>query len=288
MKLSLLTLFLWISSSAWAVSLADVEDSIAYHHQRILKVSTDAERLAACDKMREFFIASFDSPELFDYPFTKLKFCTLTSSDKHIRLLNWNMPYMDGTYTYFGFVLIRQERKKNYEWIELVDLKVEPENLQGQVLKHTKWPGALYYEIIPMEKKKCNKYTLLGWDGKDNLSTRKVVEIMTITNNGIRFGDDVFKEKEPTSRKRFIIEYSDEVSALLKYYPSSQCIVMDQLVPKNPMLEGIYSEYGPLGNYDLLRWNKGNWILEKDVDVSKFVPNEGRPYNDPSTIRPKL
>lgn len=281
----LAALFLLISfHTSYALSITETEDSIAHVHARILKVTTDAERLQLCEQMRELFIASFDNPEVFDYPFAKFRFCSITSSDKRVRIFNWNLPYLDGTHTYYGFVLVRSEKKGTYEWTELKDIKNEPENLEGQIFKATKWMGALYYDIIPMEKKNCNKYALLGWDGKDNLSTRKIVEVMTIQNKNIRFGDDVFKEEGNTSRKRIILEYSDEVSAMLKYYPDMQCIVMDELAPKNPVMEGIYSEYGPLGNYNLLRLHKGTWTLEKDVDVSKFAPNEGRPYNDPAKL----
>jgi len=179
--------------------------------------------------MRSQFIESFEHTTVFEYPFEKLRFCTLTSpdkrvrlinwKDKRVRLINWNVPLKDGTYTYYCFVLTKNDKKGAVEWIELKDLTNEPDNFEGQVFKQNKWPGALYYDIIPMEKKNCKKYTLLGWDGKDNLSTRKVIEVMTINGKNIRFGDDVFKEDSPTSRKRMILEYSDEVSALLKYLP---------------------------------------------------------------------
>lgn len=274
--------------TAHAISLEEAEDSIAYYHSRILKTTVDNERTELSNKMRSLFIAVMDDQALFDYPFTKLKLCTITSADKRVRLLNWNLPFVNGTHTYFCFVLIKNEKKGRFEWTELTNLKNESENPEGQVFRQNKWPGALYYEIIPMEKKNCKKYTLLGWDGKDNLSTRKVVEVMTIAGkNNIRFGDDVFKEDKISSRKRIIMEYSDEVSATLKYYPEQQCIVMDELAPKNPVMEGIYSEYGPLGEYNLWRLVKGTWVLEKNIDASKFAPNEGKPWNDPAKHKPR-
>lgn len=281
----LVVFFLSISLNfAHALSLKETEDSIAYYHSQIIKVPTDNERLELCAKMSKLFIASFEDNSVFDYPFDKIQFCKIISSDKRVRLLNWNLPYTDGTHTYYCFVLIRNDKKDGFEWVELKDLKNEPENLEGQVLKSNKWLGALYYEIIPMEKKNCKKYTLLGWDGKDNLSTRKIIEVMNISGKNVRFGDDVFQQGDNIDRKRIILEYSDEVSAALKYYPDKQTIVLDQLAPKSPVVEGIYSEYGPLGNYNMYQLNKGVWELHKDIDVSKFTTNEGRPYNDPSKL----
>ncbi len=288
MKYLALFISLAILPSAYAMTLEETQDSIAHYHSRILKTTVDAERLQLSENMRNLFIASFNNPQVFDFPFEKLRFCTITSSDKRVRLFNWNVPFVNGTHTYFCFVLVKNEKKSSFEWTELKCIKNEPENLEGQVLKQNKWPGALYYDIIPMDKKKNDKYTLLGWDGKDNLSTRKVIEIMTISGkNNIRFGDDVFKEDKISSRKRIIMEYSDEVSVTLKYYPEQQCIVMDELAPKNPVMGGIYSEYGPFGSYNMLQLKKGNWELHKNIDASKFAPNEGRPWNDPAKIRSK-
>lgn len=285
MKYLVLLIILVITSpDARAISPADAEDSIAYFHKMIINTPDDEGRIFISNKMREFFIAAFDDPTVFTYPFHKLKFSTITSSDKRVRIFNWNVPLSAGTHTYYCFVLVKNEKKGGFTWYELNNMKNEPESFENQVFKQSQWPGALYYEIIPMEKRNCKKYTLLGWEGKDNLSTRKIIEVMTISGKNLRFGDNVFKDGSISSRKRMVLEYSDEVSAVLKYYPESQTIVMDELAPKNPVMEGIYSEYGPLGTYNSLHLHKGNWVLEKDIDVAKYAPKDNRLYNDPSKM----
>lgn len=286
MKYFALFCSLCICLNVKALSLAETEDSIAYYHSLILKVQTDKERMALSDNMRNLFIAVLDDEQVFDYPFDKLRISKIKSSDGRVRIFNWNVPLTSGTHWYVAFLLTKTDRKGRMEWTELKCMKNPPSNLEFQVFNQKKWPGALYYEIIPMEKKNCKKYALLGWEGKDNLSTRKVVEIMTIGGkNNIRFGDDVFKDGTNAFKKRYVLEYSKEVSVVLKYYPEHGCIVMDELAPKNPVMEGIYSEYGPLGQYNLLRLHKGEWILEKNIDASKFAPNDGRPWNDPAQPR---
>jgi hypothetical protein len=143
----------------------------------------------------------------------------------------------------------------------------EPEKPESRFLTTEKWFGALYFEIIPMTRKgKSNTYTLLGWDGKDNLTTRKIVDALTINGDKIRIGANLFEYASDT-RKRVILEYSNEVSASVKYYPKKNCIVMDHLSPKNPMMQGIYADYGPDGTYCLFELKKDKWIFMDEIDA---------------------
>ncbi|MFM7727306.1 MAG: hypothetical protein ACKO7B_11430, partial [Flavobacteriales bacterium] len=214
-----------------------------------------------------------------------LKFCTLISKDHHIRLLNWNLPYRDGTYKYFCFLLVWNDENKHFTWHELQDTIHEPEKLETRFLNPEKWLGALYFDIIPMTKKgKSTTYTLLGWDGKDNLTTRKIIDALTINGDKIRLGANLF-DYEGDTRKRVILEYSNDVSASVKYYPKKKCIVMDHLSPKSPMMQGIYADYGPDGSYCMLQLKKDKWEFIDMVDVSQFSEDDNRPYRDPRKLK---
>ena len=279
-RISILILAL-VSLSAFGVSVEETEQKIAYLHSQLSASTDDARSDSICEAMRQTWIASFEEAEVFDYPFKQIKFCTLTSKDHHIRLLNWNLPYRDGSYKYFCFLLIWDEARKHFAWHELQDSQHEPEKLESRFLTPEKWLGALYFEIIPMTKKgRSNTYTLLGWDGKDNLTTRKIIDALTITGDKIRLGANLF-EYEGDSRKRMILEYSNEVSASVKYYPKKNCIVMDHLSPKNPMMQGIYADYGPDGTYCLFILKKDKWIFMDEVDISQFADDDSKPYRDP-------
>ena len=285
MKFGLFFSFLLLVLVANAASPEEVESSIAALHTSIVKADTDARRDTICNEMRELFISSFDDPATFDYPFSKFQFCTLKSSDHRVRLLNWNLPYKDGTHKYFCFVLLWNEKEKNFSWTELIDNTREVEKIENKFLTPDKWLGALYYDIIPMEKKgRGDTYTLLGWDGKDNLTTRKIIDAMTITGKKIRLGAGIFKSDDGT-RKRMILEYSDEVSASVKFYSKKKCIVMDHLSPKNPMMAGIYADYGPDGAYNMLQLKKGKWEYFEEIEVAQFSEDNDKPYIDPATGR---
>lgn len=281
MKFIFVILSVLIIQTTSAVNLEDTENAIFSLHSRLSKTSDDATSDSICREMRDLFISSFEDPAVFDYPFDKFLFCKLTSKDHRLRLFNWNLPYKDGTHKYFCFVLVWDAKKKNYTWTELKDNQKEVEKIENKYLNSEKWFGALYYEIIPMDKKgRGDTYTLLGWDGKDNLTNRKIIDAITIIGNKLRFGAGIYHTDDGT-RKRMIMEYSDEVSASLKYHPKKNCIVMDHLSPKNPLMTGIYADYGPDGSYDLLLLKKGKWDFIENIDISEFSSGNDRPFSDP-------
>jgi hypothetical protein len=281
MKRLAFILLILTGHNAWSTTTEETEQKLAHLHKQLAASTDDARSDSICEAMRQSWISSFESPEVFDYPFSQLKFCTLISKDHHIRLLNWNLPYRDGTYKYFCFLLVWDDTKKNFSWHELQDSMHEPEKPESRFLTTEKWFGALYFEIIPMTRKgKSNTYTLLGWDGKDNLTTRKIVDALTINGDKIRIGANLFEYTSDT-RKRVILEYSNEVSASVKYYPKKNCIVMDHLSPKNPMMQGIYADYGPDGTYCMFMLKKDKWVFMDEIDISQFADDDSKPYRDP-------
>ena len=284
MKFRLLSIALAVSIHSLGINAEEAELKLSLLYGQLAQSEDDARSDSICEAMRQTWISSFDQPEVFDYPFTQLKFCTLISKDHHIRLLNWNLPYRDGTYKYFCFLLVWDDSQKNFTWHELLDTMHEPEKPESRFLTTEKWLGALYFEIIPMTRKgKSSTYTLLGWDGKDNLTTRKIVDAITISGDKIRLGANLF-EYAGDSRKRVILEYSNEVSASVKYFPKKNCIVMDHLSPKNPMMQGIYADYGPDGTYCLFELKKDKWIFMDEIDISQFADDDSKPYRDPRKV----
>lgn len=271
-----------------AQTLESLEDSIQENFTGLADAMTDDVKMAYAERMNTFFEQALRMPEAFDYPFSKLRMMKGTSSDAHVRILNWNLPYNDGTYRYFGFVMIRDPKTAEVSVIKLEDQEREIEKVESKFLNADKWFGALYFEIIPVKKKKkeiADTYVLLGWDGKDNMTTRKVIDVLSITGNGkIRFGAPIFETPKGTL-KRFVMEYSNEVSASVKYYPKKKCIVMDHVSPKAPQLQGIFAEYGPDGTYDLFELEKGKWILKENIEVGQFAADDDKPYNDPAKMR---
>jgi len=264
-----------------AQNFPEIESRASYYLGQLAKSTSDADMDTISSRIRNLFLSCIDNPEIFDYPFSSLKMCTITAPDRKFRILNWNQPLMDGTHKYYGFVLIR-ENEDSYAWLELIHKPDRKGWQRNKFYTHENWPGALYYEIIPTSKRgRGDSYMLLAWDGVDNMTNKKMVDVIQIRKDRIRFGGDVF-EGEDGVGKRVILEYSNGVSASLKYYPKGDYIVFDHLSPRNPAMEGIYSDYGPDGSYDALKFDKGKWQWISNIEVSRFSEDRNLPCKDPS------
>ncbi|MBL7942949.1 MAG: hypothetical protein JNM00_09290 [Flavobacteriales bacterium] len=258
-----------------------LEDSIAHWYGKLEVAPDDETRELASNNVRKFLELAFAEPESFNHPFDDLKFCKITSSDGRVRLFNWNVPYDDGSSYYFCYVLWRDPKTQVLSWQELNQVKREPDKIEQKFLSAEKWFGTLYYDVIPMGKKKKNDtYTLLGWQSKDNLTTRKVMDALTITGGQVRLGAPIFKT-ETGMQKRVIFEYSEQVSMSVKFHPKKKVIIIDHLAPSSPAMTGIYADYGPDGSYDAFSMVKGKWEYLPNIDLRGFSDKDDRPYTDP-------
>lgn len=272
--------FIGITRST-ARELELLEDSIASFHAVLSKSKNDSVSQHASDQMRRLFIESFDENGAFEYPFSKLQFSTIASSDGKVRLFNWNQPFRDGQHKYYCFVLRKEEKDARPEWFELFDYPKEADKVENKYLNADKWIGALYYQIIPLSEKKNNDtYIVLGWDGKDDLTTRKMMDAIVFTGKKIRLGAPIFPGAMG-NQKRMIFEYSNEVSMSVKYYDRKKCIVVDHLAPKSSFMTGVFADYGPDGSYDLYQLEKGKFVLYENIDVRDFSAEDDKPYYDP-------
>lgn len=201
-------------------------------------------------------------------------FGDLYSPDKAFRLLTWNLPLEGGRFSYFCYV-----QKKDETWYELVDTKHDGRRLENKSFSHDEWMGALYYEILPVKYKKERYYFLMGWDGRSEMSNRKVLETMYFDSKGFpKFGKPVLKTDRFTQR-RYIMEYTEEAYATLRYHPEKKMIVFSHLMPLRPELEGVYEFYAPDLSYDGFKQKGKVWELVEDVDVRS--EKSGKPYKDP-------
>jgi hypothetical protein len=145
---------------------------------------------------------------------------------------------------------------------------------------------------------------LLGWDGNNLLSTKKLIDVLTFKSNGKpQFGAPIFK-KFPDKDKavRIIFEYSAKAIMALRYEPQylhvivqskdkknktekvrvEPMIVFDNLVPMDtrlspdqPDLKNQYQFYVPETNIlNGFVLKDGRWYFAKDIDARN--PKEKR------------
>ena len=220
--------------------------------------------------------------DFFVYPFEALRMFKPVSSDGKLRVFTWNYPKEDGTQLYFGCVVFKTSKSGEPFFFKLKHTVVKAEKWDNKVYDGTKWPGALYYAVVPMSKgkKAGNSYTLLGFESKDNLSNYKVIEVITLSNDGCKFGGNFF-EFEDRNPKRVVFEYSDQVTCSLRYYEKQKTIVVDHLSPREAIYEGFFPEYGPDGSYDGYVLENGKWKYLPIIDIAPFVDGQNVPFNNP-------
>src|SRR5690606_24674759 len=122
------------------------------------------------------------------------------------------------------------------------------------------WLGARYYELIPMIiNGKTPYFILLGWKGNTTKTTKKVIEVLSFTNNQPVFGKAIFEtEKNNPLQNRVIFEYSRQNTMTLQWDKKMNLIVFDHLVPYEPDMTGKFEYYGSDSSFDAYKitWGK--------------------------------
>lgn len=269
-------------------TVVTLEQKVRVHWDSLVTAPSDSQKIRHAESMLMIVSECTVDDEVFHHPFISWKFCKLISSDDQIRMINWNVPLSNGEHLFYGCVWYHSLFEDMYYTIPLKDMNRDPDKWDSRYFSNEEWPGALYYEIIPVFKrnrKTTDTYTLLGWDGRDNMTNAKVLDVLKIMGDDkLRFGENIFQT--PTGlKKRLMFEYADEVSASFKFYPKKKCIVMDHLSPKNPIMLGVFADYGPDGTYDLYQLEKGIWKLYSKIDISVFSANDNKMYREPRRAR---
>lgn len=271
------TLFLSAQKKAIFNEFRQYEDSLKVIAPEILYGAQDFNKYEANEKFFNMLVEVLALENSFIYPFDSLKTISIIKSpDKYFRIFTWNLRKADGSYDYFGLIQIDSKKSKGEELIKLTNKSIKNTHTTDEILTDENWYGALYYKIIQTKSKGNIYYTLLGWDGNNGLTTRKVIEIIVFDNRGqASFGAPIFKIGDEL-KNRFIMEYASHVAASLKYEKQYKkdgknknwMIVFDRLSPLSPMMEGQYQFYVPEADtYDAFIFEKGLWQFYKDVDA---------------------
>jgi len=234
--------------------------------QKIISSETNTEKYKANNSYKIELKELINQKQSFDFKFDSLSTISILKAN-NLKIYNWALPLTDGTFEYFAFLQIRKSKDK-YSIIELTDKSESIKTPENKILTAKNWYGALYYKIITNKKIGNNYYTVLGWDGNNNLTNKKIIDVINMSGSGlIKFGAPTFKMKKKT-KKRMIFEYSENTVMSLKYHEELEKIVFDFLVPASSKLKGVYEYYGPsLNRFDAFSAGKGKWIYEEDIEI---------------------
>jgi hypothetical protein len=293
------------------------EDSLKKYLHHVHYGNSDTEKYEYNELFKKTLANILKDERSYKYPFDSLKkVARLYAPDESFRIFNWNLALENGTYEYFGFIQVKAGNGLDYRVYPLTDRSSEIEAPELMLLSNERWYGALYYKIIQSKYKDKQYYTLLGWDGNNALSRKKIIDVLSFKNTGKpQFGAAIFKKyKEKDRNVRIIFEYSAKATMTLRFekqylhvisqskdksnkvdkVKAEPMIVFDNLVPldtrlgpEHPDLVGQYQFYVPETNVlNGFILKEGRWYFVKDVDARNPPPPKKKKVKAPAARRP--
>ena len=294
-------LLLFVVGLAFPASAQDALGSdggnatLTAHLGVIAKATSPAQQDSASGRVKTTLRKMLEADDAFTHTFAGVPMSRIDAADNKFRLFTWNLPRPDGSHRFEGMLLVQDKKRRVvYELRDMTEKITSPEVPE---LGPDNWYGALYYDAVVVTKGGKTYYTLLGWKGFSRTETRKVIEVLSFRGSEPRFGAGLFATSppvdapsRPTSSKikpnRRVFGYSFQASMSLKLDPSEQRIVFDHLSPTKPELAGQPAFNGPDLSYDAYRWEKGQWLFQRDVDARDL--DMTKPWNAPPKDRSKF
>lgn len=264
-------------TQASADSLQNVLSKLS---QDIWKQKTDSLKIKSSNEFASVFHSILINIKNWNFLFDSIPGITECHSEsRSLQLFTWNIPLSNGKFVYKGFIRLPDTTNPIIE-LSSEKFSLSIANLQQIALPD--WYGALYYKLIEQKHDDEIIFTLLGWDGADNTMNRKIIDIISISEQSkVVFGKPIFKTDKGI-RQRIILEYAEKANCTLRYdyqtlnilkgkrivKKQKWMIVFDRLVPMDPTMKGITKYYVASGDtYDGFIFKDGFWVLVEDVDV---------------------
>lgn len=259
-----------------AVQFADAEKKIANLARQLTEVRfNDTLLFRINSQLVSEFKSTLNTEGSFDYGFDSIvNVGKVASNNGLLRIFTWNLVKADGTHQQFGFIQYQLKDEKLVLLHQLNDKSDSIDNPGSKILSADNWYGAIYYQLIEITNSRGMGYTLIGWDGNDLYTHKKVIDVLYFDEKGIpKFGAPIF-QAEKIQTNRIIFEYSRMVSMLVRWDNEYKMIVMDHLAPNNSIYEGNYKYYGPDLSYDGLKYINDLWEYVPAIDYKK--PNKNK------------
>ncbi len=260
-----------------------MEDSLVATADSMYEAFIPDTRIGFSERFVKQLVRTLKIPNSYYYPFDTLKkvINIIYADDNSFKIFNWEITPGNITKRYYGAVQLPQEKLKLYG---LLDYSEEMgKGAEDSILTGGKWFGALYYRVLSTEFQGQKIYTLFGLNGGSQLTTRKVLDPMVITDKGVRFGAPVFgvgSVNYPRQRiNRFILEYKKGIQASMNWDSERQLIIFDKLVSLTNDPGRKYT-YAPSGGYDGFRWANDSWTYIQDLIPVQVLRDGEAPPED--------
>ena len=256
--------------------------------EKVATAPTDNERYLASEESVGLLASALDEDGSERWQWQLPKYVSvLTSPDGLLRLFTWAVVRDDGEFECFGAVQFYNDKEEEYQYLLLNDKSEEIMNREESTLTAANWLGAVYQDIIQTTAGDRVIYTLLGWNGVDNLTERKIIEPVIMKGGVPQFGAAVFRRER--NLRRIVLEYTNDAMVHLAYEQQTiqdvqhervkvkgtnryrtvdkikehkeRVIIFDEVEPQVPGMEGLYQYYVPSGVELAYAFIDGKWEL---------------------------
>jgi hypothetical protein len=265
----------------------DLYDSLQHYEKRLKMLgdsmvdgSHEFVRMDAVTDFIPLFVKTLGFAGSYNYPFDSLFFMKiLQAPDKSFRLYNWALKFDNHSYRYYGALQLQGDDLQLIPVYDYSEKIAAVKDLEYMELENDRWFGALYYDIGMMKNKNAKYYILLGWDGDDLLSDKKLIEILWFDDEGcLKFGAPVIEEGRDMKYRK-IFQYNPDAIMVLRFEKELELISFDHLVPPDAKSRGKFWTYIPDGTYDFFEIKKGKLIFGENLfEKYQLPPREGEIY----------
>ena len=279
-----------LASAQDKARMSNYQQRLAALIERVAGASTDNERYLASEQAVQLLSEALQEEDSHRWRWKLPDYASvLTSPDGHLRLFTWAVVRDGGEFECFGVAQYFNDRDEEYQIAPLHDRSEEILNREESILSPDNWFGAVYQEIIQVSTSERTWYTLLGWNGVDNLTERKIIEPVTIRGGKLQFGGPLFRRER--NLRRIVLEYANEATVHLAYETQyieeiervrekvkgtnrhrtvekkhthkEQLIIFDEVAPQTPGMEGLFHYYMPSGTELAYAFIDGKWEQRK-------------------------
>jgi hypothetical protein len=258
-------------------------DSLA----RILYSDTDDhQKISANEELNELFAEFLLQESATHSIYDSLVFLKkITTEDAAFGLITWVVPLANENYLYSGFI-----RKMKSGSVDTVfRLRPSAEGAEpNESYTSENWPVAVYTQLIHRPAKGRDFYTLIGWQGKGEGLSGRIIETLWFDEDGRPvFGLPVFVSKSGELMSRHVFKFTDQVPFHLAYerqrLPGEKrkkdwMIVFNRLTGNQPGMGRFFR--GPVPSYEIFDafvFVGNQWVLFEDIDPrieSGSLPDE--------------
>ncbi len=258
--LSVTALFVVISSVVSQVNFDSIEDDLAYHADIMINTTVASHRFKAANLFQEQFENMLKTEGSYKHSFESLKWISqLTSEDNKFRIFSWIVAdenVVSKTYGYIQFA--------DGQFITLNDTGEMSSDLEYELTGSQDWFGAIYYNIMPFKSAGNTDYILFGYRQFAKFDKVKVMDVLSIVDNKVTFGKDLFVKKIEGERDevktRLLLTYSADSNVSLHYNENMSMIVHDNLIPRMGRIKGQGPTQLPDGSFVGYKQEGNSWV----------------------------